>query len=108
MFEHEIVASLQRKIKNQKDELADLHVEITELKKEIERLKAERGWISVNDRLPEKNGKYLCYLVHDDPKLDSRMAVIFRNNSWSTVIGDNWIKTHSITHWMPLPEPPKQ
>jgi hypothetical protein len=51
-----------------------------------------------------KNG----YIWYDDPKLDNRIAVIFRNNSWSTVIGDNWIKTHSITHWMPLPEKPKQ
>lgn len=75
---------------------------------EIERLKAERWWISVKDRLPEKNGDYLCYLIHDNPKCDNRITTIIWVNMWSNVIGDNCVESYSVTHWMPLPEPPRQ
>lgn len=42
-------------------------------------------WISVEDRLPDKLGYYLV-------KVDERVAS----------------SRHYVTHWMPLPNPPKQ
>ena len=56
-------------------------------------------WISVKDKLPEKNDRYLT--------LDS-----FPNNykigvSTGSFENGGWVST-SITHWMPLPEPPIQ
>ena len=66
-----------------------------------------RRWIPVTERLPETPGEYMvayhpCYWdrVHDEIKvgLDS-----FRGKtSWAKK------KYQSVTHWMPLPEPPKE
>lgn len=82
--------------------------QLKDLNANVKKLKTEREWISVNDRLPEKNGDYLCYLIHDNPKCDNRITTIIWVNMWSNVIGDNWVESYSVTHWMPLPEPPKQ
>ena len=62
-------------------------------------------WISVKDRLPDDIGYYL---------------VVYRDkyNGISSIALDNYVKcgagewwanefTHNITHWMPIPEPPK-
>lgn len=67
-------------------------------KKEIERLKGERGWISVKDRLPENEQ------VVDIWKYDSYRDEYYRvtNHKYE----DRYIIEFS--HWMPLPEPPKQ
>lgn len=84
-------------------QLAQLHDENIELKKEIERLKAEREWISVNDRLPES-----CSIV------DKVLLFMLVNESQSalsiTVFDANMVKycSPSESWWMPLPEPPKQ
>lgn len=54
-------------------------------------------WISVNDRLPEEAGYYLVY--NKTWKFVDR--VYFRGKS-------SWAKGgHHISHWMPLPNPPK-
>ena len=64
-------------------------------------------WIPVDDRLPEKKGEYLvvfhpCYW--DDVKWDkvSVATDTFRGkNAWAKK------KFQRVTHWMPLPPPPK-
>ena len=64
-------------------------------------------WISVKDSLPDKNGLYLCC-----------WKALCDANSWIVRIGDwrfeGWMNLYDepykeglITHWMPLPEPPK-
>ena len=63
-------------------------------------------WISVEERLPEKSCEYLCV---------SRTGVIYLMqyshrykafNATDDEDGDRW-KLGGITHWMPLPDPPK-
>lgn len=55
------------------------------------------GWIPVRERMPEKSGQYLVYahgyvgMVQFDVGTDTEICF--------------W--THEVTHWMPLPEPPK-
>ncbi len=83
---------------------------------------AKTGWISVKDRLPEKSGHYLiCTSIN-----------YWLGGSWDTNSSDGTTKgyagttmsvldcyidcTHDwnrvgnghVTHWMPLPEPPKE
>lgn len=54
-------------------------------------------WISVKDRLPEVAGWYLVFYN------ESAMQVaFFKGKTWP--FNNHY---HTITHWMPLPEPPK-
>ncbi len=57
-------------------------------------------WISVNDRLPEKSGKYLVYTENTGVET-CRWALI--SGKWN---GGAW--TSRISHWMPLPNSPKE
>lgn len=72
------------------------------------------GWISVNDRLPEEHAdehryefeQYLCATVWNDVRMVGFGTRIGddKQHFWSgTSIWDDW-----VTHWMPLPEPPKE
>ena len=62
-------------------------------------------WIPVKDRMPENSGFYL--VLHQD-KYD-RSASIAIDYYVMCGAGEWWANefTHNITHWMPLPEPPK-
>ena len=56
-------------------------------------------WISVKDRLPDKGGSYLVF--------SSKSKTVFTAHYW---LGDRWSNRANgqfITHWMPLPQPPK-
>ena len=78
-------------------------------------------WISVKDRLPEKDGAYLV----TTNSFGDRQSVKFR---WFAKDGENvdaydlagqkdvwylydiecgYVSINSVTHWMPLPLPPK-
>lgn len=72
---------------------------------------AKYQWISVKDRLPER--KSVDYLVATRIKTDGtrgfNIAWINGNDgAWSS--NDEWIcdGREVVTHWMPLPEPPKE
>ena len=67
--------------------------------------KAESGWISVKDRLPEKHDRYLCNVkAFSFP--DLRYFAILKYDDGGFIEGK--IYTDDVTHWMPLPEPPKE
>ena len=65
-------------------------------------------WISVNDRLPEPKHEFDArnwYLVALSNGVVKELAYEFHNHS---VFGYGWRETaYPVTHWMPLPEPPK-
>lgn len=60
-------------------------------------------WISVKDGLPE-DGK--DYLVTDG---DACMVAAYNNGikKWNFFVIDHYLDSKDVTHWMPLPEPPK-
>lgn len=64
-------------------------------------------WISVEDRLPEENTDVLIYRggFRDDLM---NVYTYMGHNEWEDEYG-YWSRTddEGITHWMPLPEPPK-
>ena len=66
---------------------------------------AVQEWISVKDRLPEDSGYYLVAYrdkYNESTSIDLDYYVKCGAGEW-------WANefTHNISHWMPLPEPPK-
>ena len=62
-------------------------------------------WISVAERLPEANGYYLTYVE----------SALFPNSYYFNMIKfidgefiEDHCVIHRVTHWMPLPKPPKE
>lgn len=68
----------------------------------IDDIPTDDAWISVKDMLPKKKGDYLIY------NTDGTVWPYWYDaddNSWYDSCG---YKTDIVTHWMPLPEPPKE
>lgn len=74
-------------------------------------------WISVKDRLPNPNEKVIVYNAENDGTFFAR-RLVSRFEWWDSVTKEyiNWrwlpygytnIMLESVTHWMPLPEPPE-
>lgn len=63
-------------------------------------------WIPVTERLPERNGEYLVCTLHDFYKNTKVAKASFKRSSGGFYgNGGHW---SNVTHWMPLPEPPKE
>lgn len=56
-------------------------------------------WISVNERLPDGNGRFLTV----DKKGDMMVCYWEKRFGWFASVCNK----NAITHWMPLPEPPQ-
>ena len=85
-------------------------VEVSLLQDAVKLLKQSNQWISVKDRLPKKGQYVLCvfetgYMV---------VACIYEKDEdvvfWRAQTDDGWEcdMDSEPTHWMPLPEPPKE
>lgn len=65
------------------------------------------NWISVEDRLPEDAQNYIiCVLEGDGTKHVTTGTYDWRYKMWSDEVGGIW-EPQRVTHWMPLPEPPR-
>ena len=65
------------------------------------------GWISVKDRLPDNTfppRDVLVYHYWGGEMCIDRAWYSPEKNRWRSFIGMNL----KVTHWMPLPEPPKE
>ena len=58
-------------------------------------------WISVEDRLPKDNVPVIVYKNKYSEVYGNMETAYIHNGIWRGSIGE------AITHWMPLPEPPK-
>lgn len=56
-------------------------------------------WISVDERLPEDRKDVLVYLKGGDFRVSHCAA----GGYWQI-----WTRELDVTHWMPLPDPPKE
>lgn len=79
------------------------------------------GWISVKEKVPDVSGKYLCYLAYNEFEVvyfereieDDEHNLDYPFGLWNTYPSDDgsecreWIEVLEVTHWQPLPEPPK-
>ena len=78
---------------------------IQDLRRENAELRARvPQWISVDDRLPDEDGYYLC-CIKSSLFPDRVYIDILECDKGSFEEGH--IYTDTVTHWMPLPEPLK-
>ena len=63
------------------------------------------GWISVQDRLPETGGYVVCIAKRNPFSRFMPMVARIEKNGWVNPITEQYIS--EVTHWMPLPNPPK-
>lgn len=60
-----------------------------------------QDWTSVNDRFPEDNERVIAYRPNEPETSAYKYCVMW---GWSV---KSSLKHRGITHWMPLPQPPK-
>ena len=85
------------------EETAKRYAELLEKTEEelyADRVKSE--WISVDERLPEREGKYLVYTYKGAIKFGEYRSYLVGEGKLCEPQFDYY-----VTHWMPLPEAPK-
>lgn len=92
-------------LKKQNEQLRDAAAQVTKLAAEAA---VEREWISVEDRLPEDRSNVLVVAYWHE-----RWGVYMgwcapERAEWSVHVGIGDRDDVAVTHWMPLPEPPKE
>lgn len=79
----------------------DYLIEIQRLENELKK----HEWISVNDRLPDKYVNVLVYTECKDIFTAAAVETGAESIKWEDDYG---YLDDDVTHWMPLPEPPKR
>ena len=77
----------------------------------------KQEWISVEERLPEKSRRYLCFcngyigvrgFALNLKKIDEYDFYCADYSGWYDYDNEyDYFEVTRVTHWMPLPEPPK-
>ena len=62
-------------------------------------------WISVKDRLPYAGGYVVCIAKRNPFSRFMPMVARIEKNGWVNPMTEQYIS--EVTHWMPMPEPPK-
>ena len=74
--------------------------------KEIAALREKQQWIPVTERMPERDIQVIGW-YKDNPFSQYRLGVVAWNgNGWVFVYAHRYVT--DVTHWMTLPEPPKE
>ena len=65
----------------------------------------EKDWIPVSERLPDKNGNYLCTVDYGEDGIEVMQRIY-----WDTLGGfeKRYNKNDKVIAWRPLPEPYKR
>lgn len=92
---HEDALALIQQLEDDIDMMCD---KLTEMHESLPR------WISVDERLPEDGKNVLVHVTN--PAVWWNVDVDWRTEGgWAVNADSDW---HIVTHWMPLPEPPKE
>ena len=85
----------------------DMHKRLESLESQLAEAKARLAWIPVSERLP-KFDKSVLFFIPD-------AETVTQGYRWRTPLGWRWsteedalFEQSKVTHWMPLPEAPKE
>jgi len=103
----EDIPYLLAEIERLKKHSENLRLDYVDLLDRAEKAEAESRWIPVNERPPEKLGRYLTAYVSTCYKGDNPKKHVGELDWAGEKCG--WLINglHKVTHWRPLPEPPK-
>ena len=73
--------------------------------KRLRELEEKQRWIPVTERLPKPNKLVLCWWESGDCEREHYGFATFQSHGVWYVSNEGMPK---VTHWMPLPEPPKE
>ena len=73
--------------------------------KEEPSIELVQEWISVDDMLPESGGYVVCIAKRNPFSRFMPMVARIEKNGWVNPITEQYIS--DVTHWMPIPHPPK-
>ena len=59
-------------------------------------------WIPVAERLPEQNTRVIGFMAWK-----GITAIEYQNGKWYSIDHLQSLPNEAVTHWMPLPKPPK-
>ena len=62
-------------------------------------------WVDVKDRLPEAGRYVVCIAKRNPFSRFMPMVARIEKNGWVNPITEQYIS--EVTHWMPMPQPPK-
>ena len=63
-------------------------------------------WVSVDDRLPAAGRYVVCIAKRNPFSRFMPMVARIEKNGWVNPMTEQYIS--EVTHWMPMPEPPKE
>lgn len=70
---------------------------------------AQPKWISVEERLPDDRGNFITKIHCDNGDWIEMNTFDYMEKEWWHDAVDRTVEaTEFVTHWMPLPEPPKE
>ena len=87
-------------IEQQQERIAELEQRITELEFQLPK------WVSVEDELPDNGVSVLIRSSFGEIFTCRRPVIVNTNKSWESNTGE--FNRPKITHWMLLPQPPKE
>lgn len=73
-----------------------------ECEREFHQTNMHKCWIPVTERLPKHGDIVLCHMSFDE------MMVLQRDDVYDGWVNEKNYANRFVTHWMPLPEPPKE
>ena len=77
---------------------------VLEYAENLQTTDAAQEWISVKDRLPEPWKQVLIYSRYDFYEVALYIGI---QGKWRVTWNHDMLDANSVTHWMPLPQPPK-
>lgn len=110
IFEN-IRGRLQKKWQSYMDEYGMIDIKIQEVFVEIRNIinqvetEYNNGWIPCSERLPEDDSTVWVTYINYGKELTATAYYDLESGYW--YIGYFDYKTKSVTHWQPLPQPPK-